>query len=108
MESRIRMNYNDGMSQGIEAIYEGGVFKPVAPVDLPEHQRVTIHVPAIPKVSGSTTSFDDAPSLEELALDQGVEPIEDPRTVGGDFWPDDERPDDFIATMRRWRSEERK
>lgn len=30
--------------QQIEAVFEGGVFKPLAEVDLPEHQRVSIVV----------------------------------------------------------------
>ncbi|MBX9625801.1 MAG: antitoxin family protein [Gemmataceae bacterium] len=30
----------------IEAVYEGGVFRPVGPVELPEHTRVRVAVPA--------------------------------------------------------------
>jgi predicted DNA-binding antitoxin AbrB/MazE fold protein len=30
----------------IEAVYEGGVFRPVGPVELPEHTRVRVSVPA--------------------------------------------------------------
>ena len=36
------------MSASIEAVYEGGVFRPLTPVALPEHQRVTVSVPADP------------------------------------------------------------
>jgi predicted DNA-binding antitoxin AbrB/MazE fold protein len=32
------------MTQTIEAVYEDGVFKPLRPVSLPEHQRVSIAV----------------------------------------------------------------
>jgi predicted DNA-binding antitoxin AbrB/MazE fold protein len=28
----------------LEAIYENGVFRPLQPVDLPEHQRVTLTI----------------------------------------------------------------
>jgi predicted DNA-binding antitoxin AbrB/MazE fold protein len=34
----------------IEAIYQGGAFKPVGPVDLPDNQRVRLHVEPIPPV----------------------------------------------------------
>lgn len=32
------------MDQRIEAIYENGVLKPVAPLALPEHQRVSVTI----------------------------------------------------------------
>jgi hypothetical protein len=34
------------MTQPIEAVYENGIFRPLQPVHLPEHQRVEVHVPA--------------------------------------------------------------
>jgi predicted DNA-binding antitoxin AbrB/MazE fold protein len=34
----------------IEAIYQGGAFKPVGPVDLPDNQRVRLHVEPVPPV----------------------------------------------------------
>jgi predicted DNA-binding antitoxin AbrB/MazE fold protein len=36
------------MSTTIEAVYQGGVFKPVGPVDLPDNQRVRLNVDALP------------------------------------------------------------
>ncbi|OGF56727.1 MAG: hypothetical protein A2Z21_07775 [Candidatus Fraserbacteria bacterium RBG_16_55_9] len=35
------------MTQTIEAIYEDGVLKPLIPLQLPEHQRVTLAIQAI-------------------------------------------------------------
>jgi predicted DNA-binding antitoxin AbrB/MazE fold protein len=32
------------MTKSVEAIYENGVFRPLDPVDLPEHQRVQVSV----------------------------------------------------------------
>jgi predicted DNA-binding antitoxin AbrB/MazE fold protein len=32
------------MKKSVEAIYENGVFRPLEPVDLPEHQRVQVSV----------------------------------------------------------------
>lgn len=53
-----------------------------------------------------TVNFDDrfwhAPSLEELAAEQGVRPVEDPSSLVGDFWEDVDG-EDFLATLRRWR-----
>ncbi|HEX4589843.1 MAG TPA: antitoxin family protein [Gemmataceae bacterium] len=36
------------MTTTIEAVYQGGVFKPTRPVDLPENQRVTLAVQPAP------------------------------------------------------------
>jgi hypothetical protein len=49
--------------------------------------------------------FDDEPDLETLAAQQGVKPIKDPKVLRGDFWPEDETADEFIAAVRRWRRE---
>jgi predicted DNA-binding antitoxin AbrB/MazE fold protein len=32
------------MSNQLEAVYENGVFRPLLPVQLPEHQRVTVTI----------------------------------------------------------------
>lgn len=70
------------MDRVLEAIYESGVFKPLAPLDLPEHQRVvvTIHLP--PTESPDTgleawqqvyasLSEQDIVDIESIALDRG-------------------------------------
>ena len=51
-------------------------------------------VPVIP--SGSTTRID----VQALARQQGVEPIQDPDVLRGDFWPEDESIDDFLRELR--------
>jgi hypothetical protein len=43
------------------------------------------------------------PSVEELAADQNVVFPRDPMELLGDFWPDDEDIDDFVAAVRQWR-----
>jgi hypothetical protein len=40
---------------------------------------------------------------EKLAREQGVSPVEDPTTLLGDFWPEDETADEFIAAVQAWR-----
>ena len=43
------------------------------------------------------------PSIEELMQEQNVKPVSDARELLGDFWPEDESVDDFIAAVREWR-----
>jgi hypothetical protein len=49
----------------------------------------------------------DPPALAALAAEQGVRPIQDIDELGGDFWPEDESMDEFLATLREWREERR-
>ena len=41
--------------------------------------------------------------LEALLAAQGVGPITSIAELRGDFWPEDEDPDEFLATIRAWR-----
>jgi hypothetical protein len=43
------------------------------------------------------------PSIQELKRAQGTIPTSDPRELFGDFWPEDENFDDFLAALREWR-----
>ncbi len=47
--------------------------------------------------------FDTTIKLEELAENQGVRPVTDFTKLLGDFWPEDETADAFIAQVREWR-----
>jgi hypothetical protein len=47
----------------------------------------------------------ESASGEQLAAEQGVKPIHDISELFGDFWPDDEDPDEFITWLRQTRSE---
>jgi len=40
-----------------------------------------------------------------LAAEQGVTPIADFDALLGDFWPEEESADEFIAAVREWRRE---
>ncbi len=42
-------------------------------------------------------------TVEELAEAQGVQPVEDPNTLWGDFWPEDESLDAFVEAIRESR-----
>ena len=48
--------------------------------------------------------FADA-SVEELAAQQGVLPVANADELRGDFWPEEESADEFVAAVRRWRRE---
>jgi hypothetical protein len=61
--------------------------------------RDDLSVP-IPAASGF---FDPSPDLITLAANQQVKAITNFDDLLGDFWPDDETPDDFIAAVREWR-----
>ncbi|HEY1183132.1 MAG TPA: hypothetical protein VGE89_03040 [Bryobacteraceae bacterium] len=43
------------------------------------------------------------PSAEELAVAQGVTFPRDPEDLLGNFWPEEESIDDFLAAVREWR-----
>jgi hypothetical protein len=46
-----------------------------------------------------------SPSIEELAAQQGVTPIDDFETLLGEPRPEDESADEFSASLRAWRRE---
>lgn len=45
--------------------------------------------------------------LVALASTQGVKPVTRFQDLLGDFWPEDEEADDFIAARRQWQRERR-
>jgi predicted DNA-binding antitoxin AbrB/MazE fold protein len=46
------------MSKQLDVIYENGVFRPLEPVDVPEHQRMTIMIPEVAMVPSQDELFD--------------------------------------------------
>ena len=43
------------------------------------------------------------PTVEELVSAQGLTFPCDPHELVGDFWPEEESLDDFLAAIREWR-----
>ena len=43
------------------------------------------------------------PSVEQLTAEQGTGPIADVSMLRGDFWPEEESIEDFLATLHEWR-----
>lgn len=47
--------------------------------------------------------FEASPTLDELIAQQGKGPITDVHVLHGDFWPEDEPIEDFLAALHEWR-----
>ena len=60
---------------------------------------------ASPELPGDTPrfNFDANPTVDELIAQQGKSPIKDPRSLMGDFWPEDEPIERFLSALREWR-----
>ena len=63
------------MTQTIEAIYEDGVLKPLTPLELPEHQRVTLNIQPLESLSPDEI-LELAHQVYEGLLDEEVDEIE--------------------------------
>jgi hypothetical protein len=59
--------------------------------------------PAAPAIPCSAHKHID---VQELARQQGVQPVADPDVLRGDFWPEDESIDDFLHELRASRRDE--
>jgi hypothetical protein len=46
-------------------------------------------------------------SIEQLMEEQGTGPITDVSVLHGDFWPEKESVEEFVATIREWRGHKR-
>jgi len=52
-------------------------------------------------------NFDADPSLDEIIAQQGKGPISDLSVLHGDFWPEEESIEDFLAALDEWRGHKR-
>ena len=52
-------------------------------------------------------NFYASPTVDELIAQQGKGPISDPTTLLGDFWPEDEPVEEFLAALHEWRGHNR-
>lgn len=48
-------------------------------------------------------NFNASPTVDELIAQQGKGPIRDPSVLLGDFWPEDEPIEEFLAALHDWR-----
>jgi hypothetical protein len=51
--------------------------------------------------------FEADPSLDEIIARQGKGPIIDISVLRGDFWPEEESIEDFLAALHEWRGHNR-
>jgi hypothetical protein len=52
-------------------------------------------------------NFDATPTLDELVAQQGKSPLRDPGILIGDFWPENEPVEEFLAALHEWRGHDR-
>jgi hypothetical protein len=52
-------------------------------------------------------NFDADPSLDEIIAQQGKSPITDLSELHGDFWPEEESIEDFLAALHEGRGHRR-
>jgi len=45
-------------------------------------------------------------TVEQLAAEQGTSTIEDVTLLRGDFWPEEDSLEEFLAVLKRWRGGE--
>jgi len=55
-----------------------------------------------------TSDFWQTKTVEELAVEQGVKPIENPDELLGDFWPEEESTDAFLIWLRKVRRQQKR
>ena len=55
------------------------------------------------KTNDPRYNFDANPTLDALIAQQGKGPIAGVQALRGDFWPEDERIEDFLAALHAWR-----
>ncbi len=56
-----------------------------------------------PVLSGRAFREQRSKTWQELVAEQGVRPISSMDELLGDFWPEEDSIDDFLAAVREWR-----
>lgn len=57
--------------------------------------------------AGVSYSAEGHPSIQQLMAEQGTGPITDVSVLHGDFWPEEESIEEFLATLHEWRGHKR-
>lgn len=52
-------------------------------------------------------NFYAGPPVDELVAQQGKGPLIDPTVLLGDFWPEEEPVEEFLAALHEWRGHNR-
>lgn len=73
--------------------------------DRRQHRRIRRQSALSPQ-RPDATFWASSPSIEALAVQQGVQPISDIETLRGkNIWPEEDDIDEFVETIHRWRQE---
>jgi hypothetical protein len=57
-------------------------------------------------INNSSTSYiGESIDIDKLASEQGVKPIDNFEDLLGDFWPENEKSDEFIMAVQNWKKE---
>ncbi len=83
-----------------EATEKGGKITNLDIVDIEIVEKETT------STGGDLLGFEEAIDIHQLAARQGVAPFTDLDALSGDFWPQDESADDFVAAVRQWRRDQ--
>ena len=67
-----------------------------------DNRRERVELVANPPAAISY-SAEGHPSVEQLMAEQGTGSITDVRLLHGDFWPEEESIEDFLAALHEWR-----
>jgi hypothetical protein len=63
--------------------------------------------PKMDRANDPRYNFDADPSLDEIVAQQGKGPITDLSVLHGDFWPEEESIESFLAALHEWRGHKR-
>ena len=64
------------MGNQFDAVFEKGVFRPLQPVDLPEHQRVTFFLPGLKEIANGSALAPEANPCVENRIPDGEDEID--------------------------------
>jgi hypothetical protein len=70
---------------------------------MPRKTKTRSRVPLLRRRRKTGAQGGRARTVEQLAAEQGVRPVHDPRELRGDFWPEAESTDDFLSWLREIR-----
>ena len=59
------------------------------------------------KVNDPRYNFEANPSLDEIIAQQGKGLVADVSVLNGDFWPEEETVEEFLAALHEWRGHKR-
>jgi predicted DNA-binding antitoxin AbrB/MazE fold protein len=78
------------LGEQIEAVFENGVFRPLKPVNLPEHQRVTVTLPTDEEVFDEEVGYEPLPMQECMSIRVQFKQVDDFGPIPYPIEPDEQ------------------